>query len=126
FQYVGMPTETLPLGAANQISVVDQNRGFRYRSNGGFYIFGTYGNKTTDQSNQRVAVSYVTGTHNFKTGVQIMEGWRRHEQRPPGSLDYNFTGNCSIAPYTPCAPLSLVEYATPNRETERLNADLGL
>jgi carboxypeptidase family protein/TonB-dependent receptor-like protein len=126
FQYVGLPTEPLPQGAANQISVVDVNRLFRYRSNGGFYNFGTYGNKITDQSNQRFAVSYVTGTHNFKTGVQIMEGWRHHEQKPPGSLDYNFTGNCSIAPYTPCAPLSLVEYATPNLENERLKADLGL
>ena len=126
FQYIGMPSERLPLGAANQISVVDQSRNFRYRSNGGFYNFGTYGNKTTDQSNQRFAVSYVTGTHNFKTGVQIMEGWRRHEQKPPGSMDFNFSGNCSVAPFTPCAPLSLVQYATPNLERERLKADLGL
>jgi len=126
FQYVGMPTENLPQGAANQISVVDQNRGFRYRSNGGFYNFGTYGNKTTDQSNQRFAVSYVTGTHNFKTGVQIMEGWRRHEQKPPGSMDFNFGGNCSVAPFTPCTPLSIVQYATPNFEKERLKADLGI
>src|SRR5262245_8986381 len=126
FQYVGLPTETLPQGAAGQISVVDASRNFRYRSNGGFYNFGTYGNKTTDQSNQRFAVSYVTGTHNFKTGVQIMEGWRRHEQKPPGSMDFNFTGNCSVAPFTPCTPLSIVQYATPNVERERLKADLGI
>ena len=88
FQYVGLPTETLPQGAANQISVVEGTTGFRYRSNGGFYNFGTYGNKVTDQSNQRFAVSYVTGTHNFKTGMQVMEGWRHHEQAPPGSMDY--------------------------------------
>jgi hypothetical protein len=121
-----MPTETLPLGAANQISVVDTNRAFRYRSNGGFYNFGTYGNKVTDQSNQRFAVSYVTGSHNFKTGVQMMEGWRHHEQKPPGSMDFNFTGNCSVAPFTPCTPLSIVQYATPNFENERLKAALGL
>jgi hypothetical protein len=126
FKYIGMPTEPLPLGQENQISVVDVTRNFRYRSNGGFYNFGTYGHKVTDQSNQRFAVSYVTGSHNFKTGVQLMEGWRRHEQAPPGSMDFNFTGNCSVAPYTPCTPLSLVQYATPNRERERLKAAFGL
>jgi carboxypeptidase family protein len=129
FMYVGLPTEPLPLGMDRQISVVDQLRNFRYRSNGGFYNFGTYGHKITDQSNQRFAVSYVTGTHNFKTGVQIMEGWRRHEQAPPGSVDYNFgrAGDaCSVAPFTPCRPVSIVQYATPNLERERLKADLGI
>ena len=117
FQYVGRPSEPLPEGAANQISVVETTTGFRYRSNGGFYNFGTYGNKVTDQSNQRFAVSYVTGTHNFKTGVQVMEGWRRHEQAPPGSMDYNFRNGL---------PLSIVQYATPNQERERLKANLGI
>jgi hypothetical protein len=117
FTYVGLPTEPLPEGAANQISVVDQSKNFRYRSNGGFYNFGTYGNKVTDQSNQRFAMSYVTGSHNFKTGIQTMEGWRRHEQAPPGSMDYNFQG---------ATPISIVQYATPNLEKERLNMSLGL
>src|SRR4051812_22914619 len=117
FQYVGLPTETLPEGADNQISVVEGSTGFRYRSNGGFYNFGTYGNKITDQSNQRFAMSYVTGTHNFKTGMQIMEGWRHHEQRPPGSMDYLFQRG---------VPIQITEYATPNLETERLKANLGL
>src|SRR5262245_35142574 len=74
FQYVAVPTEPLPLGAANQISVVEASTNFRYRSNGGFYNFGTYGHKVTDQSNQRFVVSYVTGTHNLRTGIQMMEG----------------------------------------------------
>jgi hypothetical protein len=126
FTYVGLPTEDLPQGAANQISVVALDRNYRYRSNGGFYNFGTYGNKVTNQANQRFAVSYVTGSHNFKTGVQIMEGWRRHEQAPPGSMDFNFTGNCSVAPYAPCVPQSIVQYATPNLEKERLKAALGI
>jgi hypothetical protein len=117
FQYVGLPTETLPEGAANQISVLDVSKNFRYRSNGGFYNFGTYGHKVTDQSNQRFAVSYVTGTHNFKAGIQTMEGWRRHEQAPPGSLEYYFNG---------ATPLQIIQYATPNIEKERLKMNLGL
>ena len=117
FQYVAVPTEPLPLGAANQISVVEASTNFRYRSNGGFYNFGTYGHKVTDQSNQRFVVSYVTGSHNLRTGVQIMEGWRNFEQAPPGSVDYTFLRG---------APLSLIEYATPEQEKERLKASLGL
>src|SRR5207247_1893871 len=117
FQYVGKPTEPLPEGADRQISVVEATTGFRYRSNGGFYNFGTYGNKVTDQSNQRFAVSYGTGTHNFKTGIQVMEGWRHHEQRPPGSMEYVFRNG---------SPLSITQYATPNLETERLKANLGV
>src|SRR5438034_9371030 len=83
----------------------------------GFYNFGTYGNKLTEQSNQRFVVSYVTGSHNLRTGVQIMEGWRNFEQAPPGSVDYTFLGG---------APLSLIQYATPEQEKERLKASLGL
>ena len=41
-------------------------------------------------------------------------------------MDFNFTGNCSVAPYTPCAPQSIVQYATPNLEKERLKAALGI
>jgi hypothetical protein len=129
FQYNSVPTQPLPLGAADQISVLDISRNFRYRSyggNAGGAGFGVYGNKVTDQSNQRFAVSYVTGTHNFKTGMQIMEGWRHHEQKPPSSMDFIFSGNCSVAPYTPCTPIALIQYATPNLENERLKADLGL
>jgi carboxypeptidase family protein/TonB-dependent receptor-like protein len=117
FQYVGLPTETLPEGAANQISVLDVSKNFRYRSNGGFYNFGTYGHKVTDQSNQRFAMSYVTGTHNFKAGIQTMEGWRRHEQAPPGSMEYYFNG---------ATPLQIIQYATPNIEKERLKMNLGV
>src|SRR5204862_269670 len=37
--------------------------------------------------------------------------------RPPGSMDFNFFNG---------VPLSIVQYATPNLENERLKADLGL
>jgi len=113
FDYPTVPTEPLPLGT-NQISVLEQSTNFRYRSSAGTW---RYGHKITDQSNQRFAVSYVTGSHAFKTGVQIMEGWRHFNQEPNGSLDYNFLNG---------APQSLIEYATPLQETERLKADLGI
>ena len=61
-------------------------------------------------------MSYVTGSHNLKVGLQIMEGWRHFYQEPNGSLDYTFSNG---------RPLSLTQYATPLLDEERLKASLG-
>src|SRR5262249_43057590 len=82
FDYPTVPTEDLPLGT-DQISVLELTGytvngvpvpgGFRYRSSAGGW---RYGHKISKQSNQKFAMSYVTGSHNLKVGLQIMEGWR--------------------------------------------------
>lgn len=113
FDYPTIPSETLPLGA-NQITVFEAARGFRYRSAAGGW---RYGHKISKQSNQKFAVSYVTGSHAFKVGLQIMEGWRHFFQEPNGSLDYTFFNG---------SPLSLTQWATPLVDDERLKASLGL
>jgi hypothetical protein len=46
-----------------------------------------------------------------------MEGWRRHEQAPPGSMEYYFNG---------ATPLQIIQYATPNIEKERMKMNLGV
>ena len=61
-------------------------------------------------------MSYVTGSHALKTGLQIMEGWRHFFQEPNGSLDYTFSNG---------KPSSLTQYATPLLDEERLKASLG-
>ena len=75
-----MPTEELPLGADDQISVLEHRPDSVNRSNRRLLQSSrpAYGHKISKQSNQKFAVSYVTGSHNFKVGVQIMEGWRHH------------------------------------------------
>lgn len=122
FDYPTVPTEDLPMGV-DQISVLEVTGytvngvtvpgGFRYRSSAGGW---RYGHKISKQSNQKFGVSYVTGSHNLKVGLQVMEGWRHFYQEPNGSMDYTFSnGN----------PLSLTQYATPLLDDERLKASLG-
>jgi hypothetical protein len=123
FDYPTVPTEDLPLGT-NQISVLEQAGytvngvtipgGFRYRSSAGGW---RYGHKVSKQSNQKFAVSYVTGAHNLRVGLQMMEGWRHFYQEPNGSMDYTFSAG---------VPVSLTQWATPLLDSERLNASLGL
>ena len=123
FDYPTIPSEELPLGL-DQISVLEATGytvngvvvpgGFRYRSSAGGW---RYGHKISKQSNQKFAVSYVTGSHSLKVGMQIMEGWRHFYQEPNGSMDYVFSVG---------SPLSLTQYATPLLDDERLNASLGI
>jgi hypothetical protein len=123
FDYPTIPSEELPLDL-NQISVLEATGytvngvvvpgGFRYRSSAGGW---RYGHKISKQSNQKFAVSYVTGSHSLKVGMQIMEGWRHFYQEPNGSMDYVFSVG---------SPLSLTQYATPLVDDERLNASLGI
>lgn len=123
FDYPTVPTEDLPMGL-NQISVLEQAGytvngvtvpgGFRYRSSAGGW---RYGHKISKQSNQKFAMSYVTGSHNLKVGFQVMEGWRHFYQEPNGSMDYTFSNG---------APLSLTQWATPLLDDERLKASSGI
>jgi hypothetical protein len=123
FDYPTIPSEDLPLGT-DQISVLELTGytvngvqvpgGFRYRSSAGGW---RYGHKISKQSNQKFGMSYVTGSHNLKFGLQIMEGWRHFYQEPNGSMDYTFSVG---------SPLSLTQYATPLLDDERLKASMGI
>src|SRR5262245_45246897 len=123
FDYPTIPSEDLPLGTA-QISVLEATGytvngvavpgGFRYRSSAGGW---RYGHKISKQSNQKFAVNYVTGSHALKLGFQIMEGWRHFYQEPNGSMDYTFTNGL---------PLSLIQWATPLLDEERLTSSMGV
>jgi Carboxypeptidase regulatory-like domain/TonB-dependent Receptor Plug Domain len=123
FDYPTVPTEDLPLGA-DQISVLELTGytvngvavpgGFRYRSSAGGW---RYGHKISKQSNQKFAMSYVTGSHNLKVGLQVMEGWRHFYQEPNGSMDYTFSAG---------VPLLITQYATPLLDEERLKASMGV
>jgi hypothetical protein len=123
FDYPTVPTEDLPLGTS-QISVLEVTGytvggvqvpgNFRYRSSAGGW---RYGHKISKQSNQKVAISYVTGSHAMKVGLQVMEGWRHFYQEPNGSMDYTFSNG---------VPFSITQWATPLVDDERLKASLGL
>ena len=62
------------------------------------------------------SVSYVTGSHAFKTGVQWGYGPYRRETDANGDLTQRYRSG---------APDSVTVYNTPTRLSQRLNADLG-
>ena len=74
-----------------------------------------------DQSNQRFSVSYVTGSHAFKTGVYAMEGWGFNHtevnETPYGPIGFSFRNR---------VPALITQWASPFDVTYRLMPDLGL
>ena len=42
------------------------------------------------QANQRASMSYVTGSHQFKVGINTQQGWRRHVNEVNGDVNYTF------------------------------------
>jgi hypothetical protein len=54
------------------VAILEQSTGISYNARAPYT--GTPG-RAHNQANQRFSVSYVTGSHAFKTGVQTMEGW---------------------------------------------------
>lgn len=73
--------------------------------------------KLFSQFNQRFVVSYVTGSHSFKTGFTVMEGWNRDRTElndPPIRIRLN--GGI---------PVAIDEY-TELENNQRLKANIGL
>ncbi len=104
----------LPPGATpDDISILEQSTGIRYQAplffNGG----------ASDPSNNgRFSVSYVTGSHHFKTGIFVLQGhtWAT-TYRAKGDVSYTFMNG---------VPISLTQYASPTRTEERLWPDFSL
>src|SRR5207249_2129746 len=71
----------------------------------------------SDRYAQRFAVSYITGSHAFKTGFQLGEGVKNLHQYLDGDISYLFLRG---------APTTIIEWATPYLRKERLRADLGI
>jgi hypothetical protein len=94
------------------ISVLELSNNFRYRS-----AAGSYGGKLNIQVNEQASMSYVTGTHNFKTGVFMQQGWRRHGDEANGDMNFTFLDG---------VPTQLTLYAAPLIRHERQKLNLGL
>ena len=84
------------------------------------------GIRIAHQTNERASLTFVTGAHSFKTGMNIEMGWHDHRWDPYGTggnqvpalpMDYTFFNG---------TPNGLTLYATPVRLQERLKANLGL
>ena len=112
------------------ISVLELTTGYQYNANqppptiaaSGLAISSTYGEGSrSHQSNQRFSVSYVTGSHAFKVGVFMMEGWGRSHfevnDTPYGPISFQFRSGL---------PASITQYSSPQDVRYRLMPDLGI
>jgi hypothetical protein len=104
----------------NDISIVNRTTGTRWNSAGVDTASQGYGQKVSNRSVQRFAASYVTGSHAFKAGFMIDEGYRDFATGTIGDLNYIFLGS------TQPRPSAVIQFATPYRGKEILKADLGL
>jgi hypothetical protein len=109
FNWVNKPAH--PDVTRETITVLEQSTNFRYRA------AANYGEHLSSGADQKFSVSYITGTHAFKTGVQIHETWVRHEDVPWSGLQYTFRNQ---------RPVSLTQWAVPFSTSERQKALLGL
>ena len=71
----------------------------------------------SDRFAQRFAVSYITGSHTFKSGFQLGQGVKNLHQY--SWSDYNYT-------FLRGVPTTITQLATPYLRKERIRADLGI
>ena len=93
------------------ISILEQSTGIRYNAPATFLPLREH-----YRISERFAVSYVTGTHAFKVGVQGEQGIRDSETTVAGDVNYRL--NLGI-------PNQVTQYATPYLMKERL-MDIGV
>jgi hypothetical protein len=104
----------LPPGVTmDTVSITDQALGFAYNAMA-TYAFRGY----THRNSQRASASYVTGSHAFKAGFQIEEGFRyAYTGVTGGNVNYRFNNR---------VPNQITQYATPYDTLDKMKADLGI
>ena len=101
----------------DDISVTELSTGLIYGSYTGPIACCAYGQgNRSNQANERFSMSYITGSHAFKTGLFLLQGYHDQFQEVNGAIAYTFRNQ---------VPDSLTQYAVPYRASERLK-NLGL
>jgi hypothetical protein len=72
------------------------------------------------------SLSYVTGSHAFKAGMQFGTGWNRSQKRFMQAGPDNGFGVDLVQRYRNGVPDSVQVYNTPVHGREKLNADVGI
>jgi hypothetical protein len=81
------------------------------------------GGRYPDRFNMMGALSYISGSHNIKAGVQYNWGPYVNTRETNADLQQVYAGTAA-APFT--NPVSVTVYNTPLRYQEKLNADVGV
>jgi hypothetical protein len=104
-------------GTYDDYSVLEQSRNYRYGSRGsGFGPTASWGNQRFKQANQRVTVSYITGSHTFKSGFYALEALVHRYSSINHDVSYAFRSG---------VPQSVTYWATPYEREGRVRS-LGL
>ena len=113
--------EAQPSVGPVDIGRVDRTRNERW----GAYVGGTttpnaaYYFREPDRHSFSGSLSYVTGSHGFKTGFQLGKGGNRHQRSTNGGIDL-------VQEYRDGRPVSVVVHNTPQEAAEKIKYDLGL
>jgi Carboxypeptidase regulatory-like domain len=113
-------------GDFDDIAVLDLARDYRYGSSGtGFGLTTSWGDQHFAQANQKFTMSYVTGSHAVKTGVQLREAWGSKNSFINGNVSYNFRGANGVCVPGACSPTQITLWAGPYHYDVR-QTSLGL
>jgi hypothetical protein len=107
-----------PGTSEDDVAITEQSTNFRYNNVGGLYHPNR---RMGDRYTQRFAASYVTGSHAFKTGIQIDEGYSdtiKEGTGLPGAKGVSYVFNRGL-------PVS-VRYDAIYHETYYQKAELGI
>ena len=94
------------------ISILEQSTNFRYNA------AQTYSDiNQQDRYAERATMSYVSGSHSFKAGLQLQQ--HIHNQTDAANMDQTWTFNKGV-------PTRVTQFTTPYSQQNRTVADLGL
>jgi hypothetical protein len=113
FNNKDFPTFPQPDNAANQVPYQDAGTGFNW----GNYP-NVYGHNASHNFNWRLAATYVTGSHAFKTGITFMHLWAWTSQ--------DVVNNGTVLGLLNGVPRQVTIFATPFSFYELMNQDWGL
>ena len=115
-------SELQPVVSPDAISILETSTNFRYNAPATY--FGGNGTDPwkVDRYVQRFSVAYVTGSHSFKTGVQVEEGIIKQGTRivpgpNGGAISYRFFNG---------VPTTLDSWAAPYVQQATMKPDLGI
>ena len=109
---VHWPASRQPGVTENDISITELSTGFRYNAAAEYNDI-----QWLDRYAQRFSVSYITGTHAFKTGINIEQSWRKNHYNTNGQVRYGFLNG---------VPANITQYARPYLDDAIMPADLGI
>lgn len=111
------PDYLMPHASADHVSIVERSTGFRYNVPNNLNP-----NRYGDRFGQRVSLAYVTGGHQFKTGLDWNQGHAVYEQiptGPPGLKGVEFAFRNGI-------PERLTQHVLPRKREHWEQAELGI